>query len=136
MPALFVLLSLVSVSCKQEMPNVAALTDPAEPTRDAAVTLLENFASLLEGGDIVQAAQLMSTPPNMSQEQKEEAVEGILEKKEICYKFSLCIYIYTYTYICIYIYYILYMHIYIYICFHIYIYIYTYIYIKILFYLN
>lgn len=71
------------VSCQKDTPEKEVLSAPKEPTREAAVAILTEFARHLEEGDYSSAAMLMSTPPGKSHEEKTEAMKGILEKKEI-----------------------------------------------------
>ncbi|GHC60070.1 hypothetical protein [Roseibacillus persicicus] len=81
--ALPFLLSVLLVSCQKEVKEEEVVVPPQEPTREAAVAILTEFASRLEGGDYSAAAELMSTPPGMTHEEKTEGVKGILEKNEI-----------------------------------------------------
>lgn len=77
------LASLLLVSCKSESTSETSALLSSEPSNEAAVLLLQNFASRLEAGDFSKAALLMNTPPGISEDEKLKAMKGIIEKGEI-----------------------------------------------------
>ncbi|WP_411846647.1 hypothetical protein AAFN60_03450 [Roseibacillus persicicus] len=81
--ALSVLFSIFSVSCQKEGQEDEVLAPNNEPSRQRAVAALTVFAKSLEEGDFTSSADLMATPPGMSQEEKVEAMKSMIEKREI-----------------------------------------------------